>query len=58
MKTAEKYITQIFLVNYFALKQEVVQRAVELAEQQLKSQIEVSDQSQLHKGFVQQISNT
>ena len=42
----------------FELKQEVVKRAVELAEHQLKSQIQQEDQSKLHKTFIQQVSNS
>ena len=41
----------------FELKQEVVKMAVELAEQQIKLQIQQDDQSNLHNDFVKQVSN-
>lgn len=42
----------------FELKQEVVKMAVELAEHQLRSQIQQDDQSNLHNDFVKQVSNS
>ena len=42
----------------FELKQEVVKMAVELAEHQLRKQIQQDDQSNLHKDFIQQVGNS
>ena len=39
------------------IKEEVAKRAVELAEQQIKRQIQQDDQSKLHRQFIQQVSN-
>jgi F-type H+-transporting ATPase subunit b len=42
----------------FELKQEVVKMAVELAERQLRKQIQQDDQSNLHKDFIEQVGNS
>ena len=42
----------------FELKQEVVKIAVELAEHQLRSQIQQDDLSALHKDFIKQVGNS
>ena len=42
----------------FELKQEVVKIAIELAENQLRKQIQQDDQSNLHKDFIKQVGNS